>query len=237
MPRVDGHLYLVLNHTDAAATHGQSVACSGAVLTADTGNDKLMSEGGTKGTTPYTVTVDALATEAAVFWESTAINRTLWNSGTWYVYLTINSAHADLTFEEGYICRVNAAGVSQETVASITGVSFPIPTGNVRVRFVQASDVTALSTDRVYMVFVLANANAAPQDLELVPDLGVRTPMRYETRIGDTPDATMQALIDFEVGASDLLVSQTVAIDAPTAETAWDTDSQVDVRGGRLLGG
>lgn len=232
MTRVDGNNHLVLSIVDSPATHGQSVACSGAALTADTGNDRAMTTGA-GSTTPYTVTVGASATEAAVFYESSAVGRTLWNAGFWRLVTTVDSCHADITLDSIYICRVNAAGVSQGTVASRTGLGIAIPTGLVHIGLNQALDVTALVGDRVYVVLVLTNANVADQDLVLQPMGGLLTPMLHMRYVSDTPNATMTAVASAHFDGPSVVT--TWDITAPTAEVTAYVDSQVLVRGGRVF--
>lgn len=236
MPRVDGHHHLVLNFTDAASTHGQSVACSGAALTADVGNDRAMSSGGTLGTTPFTVTVGMLATEAAVFFESDAINNTLWRAGRWVMRLNVSTGNALVQLASVHFCRVNAAGVSQESLAVYTPAApITLTTRIYNIAAVQGAAATALATDRVYVVVVLTNTDAAAQNISITPSHGIRTPILIETRIGNTVTGDMTAYATAYAGESGLTAATTWNLVSPTAEVRVTVDSQVDVRGGRLF--
>jgi hypothetical protein len=180
-----GHETLFLRQTDAAATHGQSVACSGAGLTADTGNANALAAGGTPGVTPVTVTVGASATEAAFFLESAAVGLVTWNAGVWTVYVNIQTGNANVTADSIYICRVNSAGVSQGTVASRTGLSRSLTAAEVKAIYLfQENDVTAAATDRIYIVFVLTNADGGAQSVVVLPDQLIVTPIKTVIHVG-----------------------------------------------------
>jgi hypothetical protein len=219
-----GNGLVTLTQTDSAATHGQSVACSGAALTADVGNSIAAPDGGTAGVGTRTITVGIGATEAAIFMESGPIVVQIWPAGVWSVPLDITAGNADISLDEVYVCRVNSAGVSQATIASRTGISRALTsTGVITVDLFQENDETASATDRVYIVFVLTNADAgATQAITITPGQTILTPIikvhrikvRRERHEGLGQHLTFQARAEFIPPTVELV--DTVA--APTFE-------------------
>jgi hypothetical protein len=205
--------------------------CSGAALTADVGNDRAMSPTGTPGVTPFTVTVGAAATEAAVFFESGALGRTLWNLGRWAMFLNVTTGNPLVTWDALYICRANAAGANQGTVASnVFGTPIALNTGVIHVAASQGADVTALTTDRAYAVLVFTNTDPGPQDVIITPDRGIRMPILLETRVG--PEFGAERFWAFD-GPT---VTSPVAFETATVEMRWSMEPQLDVRGGEQFG-
>lgn len=205
---VQGHTYLTLQQTDASATHGQSAACSGGSLTSDTGNDILISPGGTAGSSDRTITVAAGSTEAALFFESTAIGYTKWDAGVWKIQITLTGDNGDMFVRGIYVCRVNSSGVSQETVASSTETRSLEPAGSLLWTVVQENTITAAATDRVYIVVLIENVEAAPEEIEITPNARIYTPIKTAVHVRSRKQRAR--------GRSGLTVPVTATVNAPT---------------------
>ena len=208
---VQGHTLLTFQQTDGSATHGQSVACSGATLTGDTGNDFAIAPGGTAGVTPRTITVAGSATEAAMFFESGAVGYTKWDAGVWRIDLTISSATGDLRLREIYVCRVNSSGVSQGTVAS-SAFDYELGDTSTPALFscFQENDVTAAATDRVYIVMVIQNTDGSPQGMSYTPSNKVYSPIKTVVHV--------RARRQRRRGALGMSATVSAVVNAPTVE-------------------
>lgn len=181
---VKAHDLLILQQTDDSAAHGQSAACSGEALTADTGNDIRVASSGTPGVVDRTITVPASTTEAAFFFESDAVGLSMWNSGVWKINLTIAVPITDIRCPSVHVCRVNSSGVSQGTVATGTTVKNFSALGFVQFLAFQENDEIADPTDRIYIVFVLENTDGGgAHDLVITPNQRIYTPIRTTIQV------------------------------------------------------
>ncbi len=167
---------LDLVQQDTGATHGASASCWAGAITASADYDRSMAPDVAPGATPQVVTIAGATTEGAWFLESGALGFSRWDSGPWIVQLNVTTGNALIGLKRIYICRVNAAGVSQGTVGSNIAINQALTTG-VYEYSISGANQTSATTDRVYIVFVMENADAGPQDVSITPSLRVLTPV------------------------------------------------------------
>lgn len=153
---------MVFQQTDTAAPAGAIAACSGAATNSTTAA-LLCTVGGAAGSTPATVggaNFDNGDVERLIHFELTVPAGTTWGSGNWTVNINVTTAQASVTWSATYICRLNSANVSQETLGSLTGQTTSFATTGTKTHTVsQGSTATPSVGDKVYIVCVLTAAN------------------------------------------------------------------------------
>ncbi len=171
----------VFTMTTADAVDGAIAACSGISVTSGTSRSCEVVEGGATEAVNRAYQVPGSATNTAcVFYESATgqPNDTTWEAGNWTVRLNNQSANASVDWVSLYICRLNSAGVNQETVASATGLAIDLSTTGVKSQTIsQGSPVTAAAGDRFYIVLGFDNSNSCQQTLNLHKDQNIDTPI------------------------------------------------------------
>lgn len=148
---------MTFTQTATNADAGTIAACSGATV----GNVAIAKQA-TVGGTPSGVNstsggsdFDSPLTRALVFFECIVPADTTWGAGNWTVRLNITTGTNSCQWTATYVCRVNSAGVSQETLGSLTGQTTNINTAGTKTHTVnQASQATPDAGDKVYIVLV-----------------------------------------------------------------------------------
>ncbi len=167
---------LDLAQQDAGATHGPLAACWGGAITGSADYDRALAIDATPGVTPQVITVAGVTTLGTIFFESGALGFDRWDAGAWIVKLRVSVGNANIGLKRVYVCRVNSAGVNQASIASNVGLNVALLEGTYSVPLI-GSEQAAATTDRVYVVFVLENIDAGPQDITIVPDQMILTPI------------------------------------------------------------
>lgn len=170
---------LDLVQTDDSATHGVIQACAPAAGgVSGIPMDRAALDGGTAGSTAVIVRSDKNSLRRAIHLESGALSSSSWASGNWTIPVWVSTGQASVDFEEVYVCRVNASGVSQATVGSLTLIAEAAGSGLHTFVVSGAAQPTANTTDRAYIVILLKNNTAHTNlDIEVVPSQTITTPV------------------------------------------------------------
>lgn len=179
---------IVYRQTDAAAACGVIGACSGRTPAGDSDARQAL-EGGTAGTVSLAVGIPVISTVAVYMDELPVADTDSLDAGTLTARLNVVTAQASLTWEELWVCRINSACTSQETLGSLTAQGLDISVGGVFTRNVTLSAASAHNAgDKVYIVHVVANANIhTARSLEILPNQAIDTP--FTAVVGATADA------------------------------------------------
>ena len=173
-----------LRQTDNSKT--PQAGCSGRSAAAGTTGAREMTDGGTAGTSEVIVGIQNFGTLLYVYNDiSDAINETTWDApsgGDPYTWrLNITTAVAAVTLEEVYFCRLNSSEVSQETLASATGIGQTISsTGVISGNITTGSAATSPSaTDKLAVIYVFTNTNEHGGDevFGITPNQLIDTPI------------------------------------------------------------
>ena len=162
-------ILIALNYqqTGVAATSGQQGACCGAVLIGGSQEQSsLCTIGGSGASSPVTVggsQFDIGTGQAGVMFEIEPTASVVWEAGTWTIRLNVTTANANVTWASTYICRLNAAGVSQATIGSNVGHNTSLSTTGVKTNTVTGASQSPAAGDSAYVVLVFNVANSNNQ--------------------------------------------------------------------------
>lgn len=153
--------------------------CSGLTLGGD--NDgKQADEGGAAGTVEITTVLDGESIVNAYIWlEILADPADTWSSGNWVVRIDTTAGSMNATWEEVYICRVNSSCVSQETLASATGLAISLngtgvrSSGNVN----QSATASPSAGDKVVVIIGIDPGETMTKNLKWIPNQLIDSPI------------------------------------------------------------
>lgn len=152
--------------TDTAGEFAIAAFCSADTVTASSNKAAWQaSSGGSAGTASHT-NYGANSSDVSrvnLNFDITIDSGTSWDAGTWTVRLNLTSAQSQngCTWTKVYICRVNSAGVNQETLGSNTAVGISLGTTGVKSANVTGNAATSpASTDRVVVVMSITNGSS-----------------------------------------------------------------------------
>ncbi len=187
--------------TDATADCGAMAACSGATVSPST-VAREAAVGGKRGSGSPAISHPALLARASVMFQSPANQPGLeiWPAGLWTVRLNHSAVSlTDVTWEELYVCRVNNACGTVESVASATGLGIDVNTApRIYTQAVQGKQSKGSVDDTFYIVVVFRNVNASPRTYVWKPDQNIDTPLAGTPILPDSwlptyPDFARQA--------------------------------------------
>ncbi len=145
---------LTLAILPASATHGAIAACSGLSPGIVTQNHTVRIGG---SSTPFS---DAIQFTTSVVrclhyeTEPGALDGVVIPAGSWTLVVDVaNTVAVQNHLVSAYICRLNSAGVSQETVASVTGLVIDCSFAGVKTVSLSSNTVTQSAGDYLYFVF------------------------------------------------------------------------------------
>lgn len=169
---------IILVQTDAVAPCGTILACtSPADGLATTPQARKAEKDGSPGSSELIVTINKNDIQAGVMFESPAVGRTTWQSGTWTVRLNITTSTTNLNLIEVHICRLSSGCSSLATVGSTTGLAISMGTTGVKTIEVTGAEQSAGATDRIYIVFIFHAVNHTNPTPGFTPDQNIDTPI------------------------------------------------------------
>ena len=173
---------LILRQTDGAAQDGNMTACFGGELSHLPKNTQLViSE--VRGSVEQAFGVAyAPGNDKATFMMQSKpglLGYASWNAGAWTIRLNVTSNHPAIYWREAHVCRVNSAGVSQESIGSNLTIDQQMGSSGVKTAHVSgAASPGALASDTVYIVCVFENLEPFTSNaLGITPDQDIDTPL------------------------------------------------------------
>lgn len=214
-----------LQQTDTSKT--VQIGCSGSSLT---GGDSVAVEcvsGGAAGTVEIRPALVNSETLVVAYNDiSGEIGETTWASGNYTWRLNITTTSSVVTLEQVYLCRLNTAEVSQETLGSVTGLGQSLGTTGVISGTISGSAATSpLVTDKLALIFIFSNTSShggndavgfTPSEIINTPIEGGVAPITG-TGVLDSQSATMSGTAERELTSTGALVSQSATMSG-TAE-------------------
>lgn len=169
---------IILTQTDTIAPCGTILACTSPTDgLATTPQARKAESGGSAGSGELSVTINKSDIQAGVMFESPAVGRTTWQSGTWTVRLNVTTAVSELNLIEVHVCRVNSSCGSLATVGSNTGLGISMSTTGVKTIEITGSEQSASDTDRIYIVFIFQAVNHTNPTFGFTPNQNIDTPI------------------------------------------------------------
>lgn len=171
-----------LQLTDSAPTLAVGAYCSGLTAPTVAATRFAGAEGGTAGSTPVACTLtNGENNRRSLQYEFTVPSGYDGAAGDWTVRWNVSSIFGSCTLNSIYVCRVNAAGVNQETLGSVTGLSTSLGSAGEASQIVnQASSATFAADDFIVVVFGMSGPAG------MVPAIGAFVPSSIVTAPGST---------------------------------------------------
>jgi hypothetical protein len=134
--------------------------------------------GGTTGGggTTWEIIVSSNSTTINVWWElpipSSGVS---WDAGDWAIRTDVIGGSNGVKWQDSYVCRVNSACVSQESLGSTLGLAEKMAAG-VHVVTVTASSATPSAGDKIIIVNTFSNETAKSTSFDLHPTVQIDSP-------------------------------------------------------------
>jgi len=175
---------IVYQQTDLAGSFGIVLPADAPAIGLQSFN-RSISSSGTPGSAEVNVEIAANSTQTVIAFESPAgePNVLNWTAGAWTVELNVTSPKNKTVWKQLHICRINSAGVIQETLVRAMGANVNIDSGGiVSHTLTTTSATTALATDRIYVVLVLQNKHSSfSRVIGITPSVTITSPLATGT--------------------------------------------------------
>lgn len=212
---------LTFTQKDVATSCGPQPSCSGGAVGTNT-IDREMEDGATGGSTEVTADIGGSTSNLTLFFQSTALNELVWESGTWTVRLNVTTGNMDLSLEGIWICREDSSCSTVATIGSDTSMSTQLDAGTYswNISGVATDDTDGGSeTDTVYIAMEVANSHMNARTLGITPDQTIDSPIESSA----TASATAQSGTGTgtsAAGLKEIAGTATYAADGTNAENA-----------------
>jgi hypothetical protein len=187
-------LDIIFQQTDVATVCGEIVACGSGpgFILGDTNNSRLASEGGTPGTSPFTVGTSSGpggSGEICVMWEYSPAVSDAWLASNYAIGLNIDVANGDLEWVETYVCRVSSVCASIEILGTLKpGTPNNLGTTGGRAFIVNCSAVPFPGVgDKIYILLMFRSKTGNLEEVDVMPNMVIQggiTPGGTFTELG-----------------------------------------------------
>jgi len=168
---------ILFQQTDTATVCGEIVACGSGpgFILGDTPGSRLCSEGGTPGTSPFTVGTSSGpggSGEICVMWEYVPPVGAQWLFSNYAVSLSIDVGNPDLEWVECYVCRLNSVCASLEILGTLKpGVPSNLGGTGGAAFIVTCTAVPAPGVgDKIYILLMFRSKTGNLETVDVMPD-------------------------------------------------------------------
>lgn len=169
--------------TDTTSVCTYAVYCSGLSLNTGAGTNHANLQAnfnGTAGSGSFTSTMLASGTRLVAWMFELAIsNGENWLAGTWTVRLHINTANANVTWTDCFICRVDSGCTNQATIGSVSSLGISLGSTGVKTATVTGAAQTPNANDKVVVLLAFTNSAASLQSTGIIDDQLIDSPFSF----------------------------------------------------------
>ncbi len=170
----------IFQQTDSANACGQTVACGSGpgFILGDNPDSRLAEDGGTPGTSPFTVGTSSGpggSGEICVMWEYVPPVGAQWLASNYSIGLRVDVGNANLEWTETYVCRLNSACTSLETLGTFKpGVPNNLGSVGGRAFIVNCTAVPSPGAgDKIYILLMFRSKTGGLEEVDIMPNMTI----------------------------------------------------------------